>query len=131
LFKATFNRGFRQSHGILDKYALPTRFLPFFLSQKLQAFAGMDPKVTQSGQFVGTDNKISKRGSPYPRRAVYIAANIAKIHDPIFKEHYDRLVVRGKHLKQAFTAVAAKLLRVIHAVMVKQVPYTPAILSGK
>jgi transposase len=103
----------------------------FGTPQKLQAFAGMDPRVTQSGQFVGTDNKISKRGSPYLRRAVYIAANIAKIHDPIFKEHYDRLVARGKHPKQALAAVATKLLRVIHAVMVKQVPYTPAILSNQ
>lgn len=103
----------------------------FGTPQKLQAFAGMDPRVTQSGQFTGTDNKISKRGSPYLRRAVYIAANIARIHDPIFKEHYDRLVARGKHPKQALTAVATKLLRVIHAVMVKQVPYTPVILSGK
>lgn len=103
----------------------------FGTPQKLQAFAGMDPRVTQSGQFTGTDNKISKRGSPYLRRAVYIAANIARIYDPIFKEHYDRLVARGKHPKQALTAVATKLLRVIHAVMVKRVPYTPAILSGK
>jgi hypothetical protein len=87
----------------------------------------MDPKATQSGQFVGTDNKISKRGSPYLRRAVYIAANIAKIHDPVFKEHYERLVARGKHPKQALTAVATKLLRVVHAVMVKQVPYSPAL----
>ena len=103
----------------------------FGTPQKLQAFAGMDPRVTQSGQFTGTDNKISKRGSPYLRRAVYIAANIARIYDPIFKEHYDRLAARGKHPKQALTAVATKLLRVIHAVMVKRVPYTPAILSGK
>ena len=103
----------------------------FGTPQKLQAFAGMDPRVTQSGQFTGTDNKISKRGSPYLRRAVYIAANIARIYDPIFKEHYDRLAARGKHPKQALTAVATKLLRVIHAVMVKQVPYTPVILSGK
>jgi transposase len=103
----------------------------FGTPRKLQAFAGMDPKVTQSGQFAGTDNKISKRGSPYLRRAVYIAANIARIHDPIFKEHHDRLLTRGKHSKQALAAVATKLLRVIHAVMVKQVPYTPAILSGK
>jgi transposase len=102
----------------------------FGTPQKLQAFAGMDPKVTQSGRFVGTDNKISKRGSPYLRRAVYIAANIAKIYDPVFKEHYERLIARGKHPKQALTAVATKLLRVIHAVMVKQVPYSPAILSN-
>lgn len=102
----------------------------FKTPKQLIAFAGMDPKVTQSGQFTGTENKISKRGSPFLRRAVYIAANIARIHDPIFKVHYERLVARGKHPKQALAAVATKLLRVIHAVMVKQVPYTPEILAN-
>ena len=102
----------------------------FKTPKQLIAFAGMDPKVTQSGQFTGTENKISKRGSPFLRRAVYIAANIARIHDPVFKVHYERLVARGKHPKQALAAVATKLLRVIHAVMVKQVPYTPEILAN-
>jgi len=103
----------------------------FATPQKLQAFAGMDPRVTQSGQFSGTDNKISKRGSPYLRRALYIAANIARIHDPIFKVHYERLVARGKHPKQALAAVATKLLRVVHAVMTKGTSYTPAILANE
>ena len=103
----------------------------FATPQKLQAFAGLDPRVTQSGQFSGTDNKISKRGSPHLRRALYIAANIARIHDPIFKVHYERLVARGKHPKQALTAVATKLLRVVHAVMTKGVPYTPEILANE
>jgi transposase len=103
----------------------------FRTPQKLMAFAGMDPKVTQSGQFTGTENKISKRGSPFLRRAVYIAANVARIHDPVFKVHYERLVARGKHPKQALAAVATKLLRVIHAVMVKQVPYSPEILANQ
>ena len=65
------------------------------------------------------------------RRAVYIAANIARIHDPVFKVHYEQLVARGKHPKQALAAVATKLLRVIHAVMVKQVPYSPEILANQ
>lgn len=50
--------------------------------------------------------------------------------DPIFKVHYEQLIARGKHPKQALGAVAAKLLRVVHAVMVKQVPYTPEILAN-
>jgi transposase len=103
----------------------------FGTPQKLQAFAGLDPRVNQSGEFKGTENKISKRGSPFLRRAIYLAANIARIHDPVFKRHYERLVARGKHPKQALTAVATKLLRVIHAVMTKQVPFTPAILSNE
>lgn len=97
----------------------------FGTPQQLQAFAGMDPSVTQSGNFQGTQGKISKRGSPYLRRAVYLAANAARRFDPVFKEFYDRMIARGKHPKQALAAVGTKLLRVIHAVMTSQKPYNP------
>lgn len=53
------------------------------------------------GQFTGTENKISKCGSPFLRPVIYIAANIARINDPVFKIHYERLIARGKHAKQA------------------------------
>jgi transposase len=93
--------------------------------RQLQAFAGMDPSVTQSGNFIGTQGRMSKRGSPYLRRAVYLAANAARRYDPVFKEHYDKLIARGKHPKQALGAVATKLLRVIHAVVKSQKSYNP------
>ena len=97
----------------------------FGTPQQLQAFAGMAPSITQSGNFQGTQGKISKRGSHYLRRAVYLAANAARRHDPVFKDHYERMIARGKHNKQALAAVATKLLRVIHAAMTSQKPYHP------
>ena len=42
---------------------------------KLVAFAGLDVKVNQSGDLVGTKNNVSKRGFPYLRRAIWLAAN--------------------------------------------------------
>ena len=102
--------------GDVNRFATP---------QQLQAFAGMDPSVTQSGNFTGTQGKISKRGSPYLRRALYLAANAAQRFDSVFKEHYEKMVARGKHPKQAMGAVATKLLRVIHAVLKSQKPYDP------
>ena len=44
---------------------------------KLVAFAGIDATVKQSGEFEGTSNKMSKRGSPYLRRALFQSALIA------------------------------------------------------
>ena len=98
----------------------------FGTPQQLQAFAGMDPTVHQSGNFQGTQGKISKRGSPFLRRAVYLAANAAHRVDPVFKEHYDKMVARGKHPNQALGAVATKILRVVHAVLKTRKPYDPA-----
>ncbi len=51
---------------------------------KLVAFAGLDPSVKQSGSFTGTKNHISKRGSRYLRRAIWLAAGVAAFHDPYF-----------------------------------------------
>jgi len=106
--------------GDVNRFATP---------QQLQAFAGMDPSVSQSGNFTGTQGKISKRGSPYLRRALYLAANVARRFDTVFKDHYEKLVARGKHPKQAMGAVATKLLRVIHAVLKSQKPYDPKKLA--
>ena len=41
----------------------------FDAAPKLVAYAGLDVRMSQSGQFVGTQMKISKKGSPYLRRA--------------------------------------------------------------
>ena len=48
-------------------------------------------KVNQSGEFSGTKNKISKRGSPYLRRAIWLAANKAAFCDPILSDYYQSL----------------------------------------
>ena len=50
---------------------------------QLVAFAGLDVTVKQSGEFSGSKNKISKRGSPYLRRAIWLAANRAAFCDPV------------------------------------------------
>ncbi len=97
----------------------------FGTPQQLQAFAGMDPTVHQSGNFQGTQGKMSKRGSPFLRRAVYLAANAARRIDSVFKEHYGKMIARGKHPNQALGAVATKILRVIHAVLKSRKPYDP------
>ena len=45
---------------------------------KLVAYAGLYPKSRQSGESK-TDGRMSKRGSPYLRRAVWLAANVAAL----------------------------------------------------
>ena len=84
---------------------------------KLVAFAGLDVKVNQSGEFMGTKNKISKRGSPYLRRAIWLAAGRAAFCDPILSEYYQSLRARGKHHLTAVGAVARKLCNIIFAIL--------------
>ena len=49
----------------------------------LLAYAGLDPSVYQSGNYEG-NFKISKRGSSILRWAIFQAAKVAVIHDPVF-----------------------------------------------
>ncbi len=90
---------------------------------QLVAFAGLDVTVKQSGEFSGTKNKISKRGSPYLRRAIWLAAQRAAFCDPILSEYYQSLRTRGKHHLTAVGGVARKLCNIIFVILKENRPY--------
>jgi transposase len=82
----------------------------------LTAYAGLDPKVKQSGKSLNATGRLTKRGSSYLRRSLFIAANIARRHDPQFKALYDKKRAEGKTYKEAICVVARKLLKVVRSV---------------
>ena len=49
----------------------------FSSADKLLAYVGLDPSVKQSGEFKSSQNRMSKRGSPYLRRAIWLASTVA------------------------------------------------------
>ncbi|MGI6578789.1 MAG: IS110 family transposase [Saccharofermentanales bacterium] len=91
--------------------------------KKLVAFAGIDPTAYQSGNFIGANNRLSKKGSPYLRRAVWMSAVVASRSDPVFKAFYEKKRREGKAHGTAIGAVARKLLYTIHAVLKTNKPY--------
>ena len=91
--------------------------------KKLVAYAGIDASVTQSGEYLATHNVMSKRGSPYLRKALFQAALIASRHDPVLKAFYDKKRAEGKHHLTALGAVSRKLCYIIHAILTKNEPY--------
>jgi len=92
-------------------------------AKSLVAFTGLDPKVRQSGQTLKRNTHLTKRGSPYLRRAVYLAATIAQRHDPELKYYYEKKRSEGKRYKEATISVARKLLNRIYAVWKRGAPY--------
>ncbi|SFC47860.1 Transposase [Alkalibacterium subtropicum] len=100
--------------GDINKFSSPA---------KLVAFAGIDASVSQSGEFEGTHNVMSKRGSPYLRKALFSAALVASRHDPVFKAFYEKKISDGKHHLTALGAVSRKLCYVIYAILKKNEPY--------
>ncbi len=99
----------------------------FETSSKLVAYAGLDASVKQSGEFNSSQNKISKRGSPYLRRALWMAAFMSLQCDPALYDYYSRLRARGKSHRLATTAVARKLCIIVWAIMKSKLPYSPNI----
>lgn len=99
----------------------------FERANQLIAYAGLDVAVKQSGNFNATDTKISKRGSPYLRRAIWLAANVAAFKDPALSLYYQKLRQRGKARGTAIGAVARKLTNIIFAVLRDNKVYVPNI----
>ena len=90
---------------------------------KLVAYAGLDASVSQSGEYESTYNHMSKRGSPYLRRALFQSALRAEFCDPVFSDYYQKKISEGKHHLVATNAVARKLCHTIFAVLTKNEPY--------
>ena len=97
----------------------------FKSSSALVAFAGIDPTVRQSGEFSSTHNHMSKRGSPYLRHAIFLAATTCSFHNSPLNAYYKKKREQGKHHLTATGAVARKLTTVIYAVLRDGKPYEP------
>jgi len=83
--------------------------------KKLLAFAGLDPRVRQSGQWKGTV-KMSKRGSPALRTALFQAASMGRLHNAdlqsIYHKHRHQ---KGKNHRVAISHVDRKIVQIIWA----------------
>lgn len=92
-------------------------------------FCGMDLSTQQSGTFRG-QSKLSKYGNARLRRTFWLAGQVAvKQKENSFKDKFNRYIKRdrsNRHLRRkAYTAVAAKVARVAHAVIKSDADYRP------
>ena len=90
---------------------------------QLVAFAGLDPKVFQSGQYDAPRRSISKRGSPYLRRTLWQMAYRALITEGDLRDFWRRKHRQNKHHLVATTAVANKLCHVVWRIMTDRRDY--------
>ena len=99
----------------------------FSSADKLLAFAGLDPSVKQSGEFMSNQNRMSKRGSPYLRRAIWLASTVAVQCDPMFRAYYEKKMSEGLHYMNVIGHVSRKMTAVIFAVLRDGQPYQPVL----
>jgi transposase len=96
----------------------------FTSHKKLIAFAGWDPSVRQSGNFVGI-SKISKRGNRHLRRAIYLMTASVVSQNAFFKAYFLKRKKEGLPPQKALFATAHKLIRVIFAMLTQRTYFKP------
>lgn len=109
--------GFR---AVVRELGEPNRFED---AKKAIAFAGIDASRVRSGGFGGTESRMSKRGLPYLRCALMMAADAARRTDPCHIDCCDSMRERGKRRYVALSGVARKLAGTILAVWKEGGPY--------
>jgi transposase len=95
----------------------------FSSPEKLVAYIGLDSRVHESGTSVHGKGYMSKRGNSYLRHALFIAAFIARQHNPELKKYFEKKIGEGKHYFSATCAVERKLVHLIWAVWMRGTPF--------
>lgn len=96
--------------------------LRFGDARAIVAYAGLNPRLQQSGQYQG-HVRISKIGSPRLRAGLFMPALVAMTHNPAIKALSKRLKEKGKVGKQIVCAAMRKLLHIAYGVLKSGVPF--------
>lgn len=89
----------------------------FNTPEQIQAYAGTDPAIYQSGKYTATNTPMVKHGSYYLRNAIYLATSMAGFCSPSFKEYINKKRLQGKHYYVAIAHAMKKMVRVIFYIL--------------
>jgi transposase len=98
----------------------------FETSKQLSSFFGVHPIFKQSGDG-NWGSRMSKKGRPEIRAALYMSCLTAIRSDENIKHQYARFRAKGMNHYQAMGVVMHKMLRVIFGVLKSQIAYNPQI----
>jgi transposase len=94
-------------------------------AREVAAFAGLAPRLRESGKSVRGRARLSKTGTPRIRRSLYFPAVTALRCNPVIKAWASGLRERGKCEMQIIGAVMRKLLHLAYGVLKSGKPYDP------
>ncbi len=103
----------------------------FQSAKQVISFLGLAPMERTSGTSIRGVWRISHRGNPKLRSAMFMCSFTAHKHNPQCKALFERLVAKGKSPKLALIAVANKLLKQAFAISKSRIPYDKAYRSVK
>lgn len=105
--------GERSAALLLAELGDPLRFAS---SRAITAFAGLNPRLQESGIYKG-QTRISRTGSPRLRAGLYMPAVCSLTHNPAISALRERLKAKGKSGKQIVCAAMRKLLHIAYGVL--------------
>lgn len=106
-------------------------FEQFYSISQLISYSGYDVVIKQSGKWCGQP-KISKKGSKYIRKTMYMpASTIVRCEQGPVYTLYQRLLSVHNVKMKAHVAVQKKLLTYMYVLWTKQEPFDPAVIRNQ
>lgn len=99
-------------------------------ARQLAAFAGLAPRLHESGRSVRRKARLSKTGAPRLRKALYFPAVVAMRHNPRVRAMSERLKERGKCPMQVIGAAMRKLVHIVYGVLKSGRPFDPELKTA-
>lgn len=96
----------------------------FDKAKQLACFAGVTPRIRQSGTSVNS-SVISKTGNADLRKVLYMPSLAAIRFNPVIKAFSERLKANGVRGKKMIVAVMRKLIHMVFAILKSGKPFDP------
>ena len=94
-------------------------------SRKIACYYGIAPFGKDSGTSVHSDPHVHFMANKQLKAILTQAALTATIHNPVIRDYYQRLLVRGKKKQVAMNNVKNKLIHIVTAMVRNHQPFNP------
>ena len=102
----------------------------FTNAKQAAAFAGLAPKLQESGKWTGKTT-LSKTGDPGLRKALYMPILSAWQHNPAIRAFCERLTANGKNGMAVACAAMRKMVHIAFAILKSGKPFDPEFMLAK
>ena len=98
-------------------------------ARALEAYCGVAPRLFNSGTSVRGKSRMSKIGSSFVRKSLYMPALSASIYNPAFTKFKNRMTEAKKPGRVIICAIMRKLIRLMFTILKSRKPFDPTHVS--
>lgn len=103
----------------------------FSSARQAAAFAGLVPRMHESGRTVRKRPRLTKQGDGSLKAVLYMAAVTACRYNPQLRAQYEGLIQAGKSKMCALGALMRRLLHIAFGILKHRTPYNPQFAAGR